>query len=107
MQDLVSEIITKEEERFSLHHIGAVTETDSLVPIISGKISFDGDDADFENFRSAVLDCFYREIGFADFVLRQKKTHFETPFFNTLYFYLKKKFNSKDKELSDWENARP
>ena len=103
MQNLVLEIITKEEERFSLRHIGAVSDMASLVPIISGKISFDGGDAGFDDFRRSVLECFYREIGFADFVARQKKTHFETPFFNTLYFYLKRKFNSKDKELTDWE----
>ena len=103
MQNLVLEIITKEEERFSLRHIGAVADTAPLVPIVSGKISFNEEDADFENFRKSVLDCFYREIGFEDFVSRQKKTHFDTPFFNTLHYYLKRKFNSKGKTLADWE----
>lgn len=103
MQDLVLEIITKEEERFSLRHIGAVREVDSLAPIISGKVPYDGSETGFYDFRNAVLASFYREIGFEVFIEQQKKTEFETPFFTTLYHNLKRKYNSKAKEPSDWE----
>ena len=103
MQNLVLEIITKEEERFSLRHIGAVGEVAPLAPIISGKVPYDGSETGFYDFRNAVLASFYREIGFEVFIEQQKKTEFETPFFTTLYHNLKRKYNSKAKEPSDWE----